>query len=402
MGVKGLMQLIDESASGSFKLTEQKHYFQRLVAIDASTQLYAFLVQVRSMQQGGGPAQYLTNEEGEITSHLQGFFNRAARLLEVGIKPVFVFDGKPPTLKGGELARRRELKDKAEDELKVAEAKLETAEKGSEDHAQAVEDINKAQKRSVKVTREQNDDVKKLLTLMGLPIVNAPCEAEAQCAELCKQAKVWATATEDMDALAFGTPILLRKLTSNKKDEPIIEIHLELVLERLGMTQDQFVDLCILCGCDYCDSIPKIGPKTALKMMQEFGSLEAVLDSLDPTKFQIPENLVKNLDEIRALFKTPDVTSEFPSEFEFNAPQEPELLQFLVEEKGFSEDRVKKVIERLNAVRKKGSQMRLDSFFGAPKSSSTLFKSVSVKAKKGDKRSAAASPSESKKRGKRG
>ena len=75
-----------------------------MIAIDASTQLYQFLVQVRSSGQGGGPAQLLMNEEGEITSHLQGFFTRSARLLENGIKPVFVFDGKPPTMKGGELA----------------------------------------------------------------------------------------------------------------------------------------------------------------------------------------------------------------------------------------------------------------------------------------------------------
>lgn len=359
------------------------------------------------MQQGGGPAQFLMNEEGEITSHLQGFFNRAAKLLEVGIKPVFVFDGKPPTLKGGELARRRELKDKAEDEIKLAEARLETAEKGSDEHNQAVDDINKAQKRSVKVTREQNDDVKKLLTLMGIPVVNAPCEAEAQCAELCKEGKVWATATEDMDALAFGTPILLRKLNSNKKDEPIIEIHINLVLDKLGMTQEQFVDLCILCGCDYCDSIPKIGPKTALKLMQEHGTLEKVLASLDKEKFQIPENLTANLDEIRALFQYPDVERNRTETFEFKPPQEQALLDFLVKEKGFNEERVQRVIERLNAVRKKGSQMRLDSFFGAASGGGAdkPFKSVSAKVAKKDgnkKREGDAAAAGAKKKGRKG
>ena len=329
----------------------------------------------------GGQAQLLMNEEGEITSHIQGFFTRCARLLENGIKPVFVFDGKPPTLKGGELARRREVKEKAEQDLAEAEERKETAEVGTEEHQAAIDDINKAQKRSIKVTKEHNEDIKKLLRLMGIPMVEAPCEAEAQCAELCKGEKVWATGTEDMDALAFGTPILLRKLTVDaKKKEPVIEIHLEKVLgpDGFNMSMDQFIDLCILCGCDYCDPIPKIGPKTALKLIKEHGNLEQVIKSLDRSKYEIPESIEKNLEEIRNLFKSPEVisASEF-EEFTYVAPQEAELLDFLVREKGFNEERVKKVIERLHKTRQGGAQLRLESFFQTSSSSSsqTAFKS---------------------------
>lgn len=207
----------------------------------------------------------LTNEEGDVTSHLQGFFNRTAGLLEAGIKPVYVFDGKPPTLKGGELAKRKERRKEAEEELKEAEQRAkEAADNDKEAEAAALEDINKMEKRTIRVTKEQNEDVKKLLKLMGIPIVEAPCEAEAQCAELCKKGKVWASATEDMDTLTFATPILLRRLTRPESaKESVLEIHHAKILgpDGLNMTQDQFIDLCILCGCDYCDSIKGIGAK---------------------------------------------------------------------------------------------------------------------------------------------
>jgi flap endonuclease-1 len=108
--------------------------------------------------------------------------------------------------------------------------------------------------------QEQNEECRRLLKLMGIPFVIAPCEAEAQCAELCKSGKVFAAGSEDMDTLTFQSPILLRHLTfSEARKMPIIEVHLDSVLAGLEMNMDQFVDLCILLGCDYCDSIKGIG-----------------------------------------------------------------------------------------------------------------------------------------------
>lgn len=132
------------------------------------------------------------------------------------------------------------------------------------------EDMLKFAKRSVRVTKEHNEDCKKLLRLMGVPIIEAPCEAEAQCAAMVRAGKVlhgalcasvtlpqvYATGTEDMDALTLGTPILIRHLTfSEARKIPIKEIYLDKVLAGLGFTMDQFIDLCILLGCDYCDTI---------------------------------------------------------------------------------------------------------------------------------------------------
>ncbi|KAK3409316.1 hypothetical protein EUGRSUZ_J01445 [Eucalyptus grandis] len=119
----------------------------------------------------------LTNEAGEVTSHLQGMFYRTIRLLEAGIKPAYVFDGKPPDLKKQELAKRFLKRAAASEELAVAIA------------SQNKEDMEKLSKRTMKVTQHHNEDCKKLLKLMDLPVVEAPSEAEAQCAALCKAGK---------------------------------------------------------------------------------------------------------------------------------------------------------------------------------------------------------------------
>lgn len=157
----------------------------------------------------------LMNEAGEVTSHIQGMFNRTIKMMTGGIRPVYVFDGKPPNLKGGELAKRLAKRAKAEADLATAR------------EADNGEDIDRQNKRLVKVTRQHNEDCKELLKLMGVPVLTAPCEAEAQCAELAKNGKVYATATEDMDALTFRTPKLLRRLTfsqSSKDKQPILEV----------------------------------------------------------------------------------------------------------------------------------------------------------------------------------
>merc|ERR1712070_1022051 len=139
------------------------------------------------------------------------------------------------------------------------------------------------------VTKEQNEQTKRLLTLMGVPIINAPSEAEATCAALCRDGKVFASATEDADCLTFGTKILIRNLmAAEAQKRQILEVHLSVALEQLNVTMDQFIDFCILSGCDYCDTLKGVGPSTAIKMLMQHGSLEAVLETIEPEK--IPKN----------------------------------------------------------------------------------------------------------------
>ncbi|CAJ1358628.1 unnamed protein product [Effrenium voratum] len=151
------------------------------------------------------------------------------------------------------------------------------------------EAILKSTKATVKVTREQNEETKKLLRLMGVPVVEAPSEAEATCAALCRDGKVFAAATEDADCLTFGTRLLIRNLmAAESQKKQILEVNLALLLEQLNITMDQFIDFCILCGCDYCDTLKGVGPSTAIKLMVQHGTLEKVLEALGPEK--LPAN----------------------------------------------------------------------------------------------------------------
>ncbi|KAK4282670.1 hypothetical protein QN277_014017 [Acacia crassicarpa] len=346
MGIKGLTKLLADNAPKSMKEHKFESYFGRKIAIDASMSIYQFLIVV-----GRSGTEMLTNEAGEVTSHLQGLFSRTIRLLEAGIKPVYVFDGKPPELKRQELAKRFSKRADAGDDL--SEAK-ETGTK---------EDIEKFSKRTVKVTKQHNEDCKRLLRLMGVPVVEAPSEAEAQCAALCKSGKVYAVASEDMDSLTFGASKFLRHLMDpSSKKIPVMEFDVAKILEELNLTMDQFIDLCILSGCDYCDSIRGIGGMTALKLIRQHGSIETILENINKERYQIPDDWPYK--EARQLFKEPLVlTEEEQLDLKWTAPDEDGLITFLVNENGFNADRVTKAIEKIKAAKNKSSQGRLESFF---------------------------------------
>ncbi|KAB8258200.1 flap endonuclease 1 [Aspergillus pseudonomiae] len=349
MGIKHLYQVIAENAPDAVKAGDIKNHFGRKVAIDASMSIYSFLIAVRS------EGQQLMSDTGETTSHLMGMFYRTLRMVDNGIKPLYVFDGAPPKLKSGELAKRTARKAEA------TEAHEEAKETGT------AEDVEKFSRRTVRVTRDHNAECKKLLKLMGIPYIDAPTEAEAQCAVLARAGKVYAAASEDMDTLCFEAPILLRHLTfSEQRKEPILEIHLSRVLEGLDMDRNQFIDLCILLGCDYLEPIPKVGPNTALKLIREFGSLEKVVEHMesDPKKkYVIPEDWPYQ--DARELFLNPDVreASHPDCDFKWEAPDIEGLVEFLVKDKGFNEDRVRNGAARLQKNLKTAQQSRLEGFF---------------------------------------
>ncbi|XP_032524084.2 flap endonuclease 1 [Danaus plexippus] len=344
MGILGLSKLIADIAPMAVKETEIKNYFGRKVAIDASMSLYQFLIAVRS--QGA----QLTSVDGETTSHLMGTFYRTIRLIEDGIKPVYVFDGKPPDMKSHQLNKRAERREEAEKELQKATEAGDTA------------SIDKFNRRLVKVTQQHGAEARQLLKLMGIPVVEAPCEAEAQCAELVKGGKVYAVATEDMDALTFGANVLLRHLTfSEARKMPVQEFHLDQVLRGLELEQTEFIDLCILLGCDYCGSIKGIGPKRAIELIKQHRSIEQVLHNIDTKKYSPPENW--EYENARRLFQQPEVTEAKDVELKWSDPDEEGLVKFLCGDKQFNEDRVRNGAKKLMKARTGTTQGRLDGFF---------------------------------------
>lgn len=169
-------------------------------------------------------------------------------------------------------------------------------------------------------------------------------------------------ASEDMDSLTHQTPLLLRHLTSaESKKLPILEFNYNKVLEGLHLTKDEFIDFCILCGCDYCDSIRGIGAKTALKLIQKYHNIETILKNIDKTKYVVPEPFLYK--ESRLQFSKAEVIPASEIKLTWSQPNVDGIIQFLCKEKGFNEERIKRFMEKLIAARGKACQQRVDNYF---------------------------------------
>lgn len=348
MGILGLSKLLHDKCPSAMKENEMKNYFGRKIAIDASMSIYQFIIAMKGFSEGQGVE--LTNANGEVTSHLNGLFARTIRMCEEGLKPIYVFDGAAPKMKKGTLDDRREKAAEAQKEAEIAKD-------AGDDEA-----MEKFAKRTVRVSREQVEEVKTMLKLMGVPVVQAAGEAEAQCAELVRNKAAWAVATEDMDALTFGSTILLRHLNyGESKGRKIVEIHLDRVLEESGFTMPMFIDLCILLGCDYTSKIPGIGPVKAWEGINQHKTIEGLIASLDKEKHPVPEDF--DWVGARELFNEPAVVPAKDVELQWREPDAEGLRKFLVEDKLFNAERVEKGIARLRAALQQKTQGRIDSFF---------------------------------------
>ncbi|NJE07983.1 flap endonuclease-1 [Thermococcus sp. M39] len=317
----------------------------RKIAIDALNAIYQFLSIIR--QRDGTP---LMDSKGRITSHLSGLFYRTINLMEVGIKPAYVFDGKPPEFKKKELEKRAEAREEAEEKWQEALARGD------------LEEAKKYAQRASRVNEQLIEDAKKLLDLMGIPWVQAPSEGEAQAAYMASKGKVWASASQDYDSLLFGAPRLVRNLTiTGRRKLPGKDVYVEVkpelivleeVLKELKIDREKLIELAILVGTDYNPGgIKGIGPKKAL---------EIVRYSKDPLKkYQKMSDV--DLYAIKEFFLNPPVTDDY--KLVWKMPDEEGILKFLCDEHDFSEERVKNGLERLKKAMKAGKQSTLESWF---------------------------------------
>jgi len=280
MGIKGLTQLIKINSPNAIQTTNLHKLSGKKVAIDASLFMYKMLINMRTTNQA-----YLTSKEGKVVSHITGIFYKTANYLAVNITPIYVFDGKPPQSKCDVIKNRQD---------KVAKAKADM------DNAETQEQKNHLEKQTIRLTKQHVDDIKELLDLMGVSYVQANGEAEAYASEMCRQGLVDYVVTEDMDTLAFGCPRMIRACLdrSIRRPDIISIIDLDEVMKGFSLTYEQFVDLCILCGCDYCSNIPRIGNKTALNLIRKHGSIESIV----PIVKNVPEDYETKYKESRRLF----------------------------------------------------------------------------------------------------
>jgi len=269
MGIKGLTQLIKKTSPESIQHVGLYTMKDKRVAVDTSIFLYKSLMNVRSK------GDYLRNKDGKVISHIQGLYYKTNQYLTFGIIPIYIFDGKPPKEKGDCISKRKQKASECAEKL------------------QQTSDTNEKialEKGSIRIKKEYIDDLKLLFDAMGVSYIHADGEAEAYASELCRLGFVDGVVTEDMDTLSYGCPLLIRGCIdkSIKRPEVCSTFNFERILLDFKMTHDEFIDMCILCGCDYCPTIPKVGPVTAKKIIHKYKTIENYIkhENIDHDEFK--------------------------------------------------------------------------------------------------------------------
>ena len=319
----------------------------KIIAIDAYNAIYQFLASIR-----GPDGLQLSDSEGRITSHLSGLLYRNVNFLSLGIKPVYVFDGKPPSLKTAEIERRKQIKKDAtvKYEKAIAEGNMEDARKYAQQTTSMKDGMVK--------------ESKHLLTLFGIPYIDAPSEGEATAAHLTNTGQAHASASQDFDSILCGAKRLVRNFTnSGRRKIPNRNTYIDIVpeiietqktLDNLELSREELIDVGILIGTDFNpNGFERVGPKTALKMVKQHKRLEDIP--------QIQDQLQEiDFEQIRNIFLNPEVANV--EEIVFDEINYESISNYLVKERSFSEDRVQSTLNRLKKALEKKSQ-NLDQWF---------------------------------------
>lgn len=321
------------------------------VGIDAFLTAFQFLTTMRDRSpQGDGMP--LSDDNGNPVSHLMGFLHRTATLIGHGIKPVYVFDGTSPALKADEMAARRKRRLEAE-----------------AIHKEALEagDFTLAQKMAARIMHyspQMVEETQRLLDLLGVPWVTAAAEGEAQAAVMAAKGQLDVVATQDWDALLYGSPVLIRNMMDDgsKRYGRVVHaesINLQTMLAENDLSREQLVDLAIMIGTDYHPGIKGIGPKTGLKLIKQHGTIEAVCEAKAK---EVPDRL----DEIRQIFLDHPSVEVADEDLEQGQVDRKGLVQFLQVERQFSQRRMDQAFEKLKEGGKlrEGGQTSLFSFDG--------------------------------------
>ena len=310
----------------------------KIVALDAANVIYQFLSSIR--QADGTP---LMDHNGKVTSHFSGILYRTTSLIEKGIKPFYVFDGKSNVLKKGTQVKRSEFRKESHEKWKIA------LDEGR------IEDARKYAVRSSRMSTEVVEGSKILLELMGIPYIQAKGEGEAQASYMVEKGDAWCVGSQDYDCILFGATRTVKNLTITGGRANLELILLKKVLENLNISREQLVDLAILVGTDFNDGINGIGAKKGLNLIKKYGNVFKVLDHLN-VELEVDPQL------LRDIFLKHEFISDY--ELKWGNPDRDGVIEFLAGDHDFSEDRVVTAIDKLYKLQKiDNSQSSLEKWF---------------------------------------
>jgi flap endonuclease-1 len=312
------------------------------IAVDAFNTIYQFLSTIR--QPDGTPLQ---DKKGNITSHLSGLFYRNINLMKYGFKLIYVFDGKTPRLKKTTNEKRKEQKDIAFEKYQKAKKQQDT------------ESMKKYSQQLSSLDEQKIQESKELLEAMGICVIQAPGEGEAQAAYLAKHKDIYCVASQDYDSLLFGAPTLVQNLTLARKRKTASgyvsvnpeKLQLQRVLNNLQINHEQLICLGILAGTDYNPGgVKGIGPKRALDLVRQKKAPALIFKDIP--------NLNFNWQEVFSLFKNPDIKEISEQEIKFLKINQDKIRKILLD-RDFSEDRIDSALEKLNKAKDEQKQQTL-------------------------------------------
>lgn len=316
MGIKGLNNIIKRYSPDSITINPISSYKGSKIAVDCSILIYKF--------------RYFSNIDN---SHIIGFINRIKYYIGNDILPVFIFDGLPIEEKQSTIQKRKNQKHRLYEKIE----KLRDIVPEDNNHLNSINlEIEKISSQIIKIKKEHIDDIKLLLNYCGIPWFLAPNDAEKFCAFLQINNLVDYTVSDDSDALTFGCERVLKTNIS----KGITELNLAKMLGDFNMSYDTFVDFCILSGCDYCESISKIGPITSYNLLSKHKNLEETF-----SKHLFKED-VNDYIKIRNIFKNFDYEMPLESEIVLKKSDKIELMNFL-KNRSIKEINYKKLIKFL-------------------------------------------------------
>jgi len=321
---------------------------RKTIAVDAFNAIYQFLTTIRQLD--GTP---LKDSKGNVTSHLSGLFYRNIKLILEGIKLIYVFDGEAPKLKGKTKEKRMEAK-------KLAKEKYEKAVEEED-----IKAMGKYARSEVYLDEKKIKESKELLSAMGIAVVQAPGEGEAQASYMSTHDGIYAVASQDYDCLMFKAPLLIQNLSMSRRRKiysgykeifPQI-IELAEVLKELKINQEQLICLGILCGTDYNPGgVKGLGPKKSLKLVQEYKTREKIFKAVeDNEKLELDFDYKIIYEEIENPNIDKKVEIKFP---EINRDK----IKKILTKYEFSEARVDNQFKKLDELKKAKAQQTLFTF----------------------------------------
>ena len=268
MGINGLNKFLMTCSQGGISEQNLAKYKEHTFAIDTSIFLYKFMY------------------SGKF---IDSFIQQIKKLRKFSITPIYIFDGAPPKEKQDTIEDRKIAREKILNKIESITEQLSDINITEEDKKKLEKDKNIVEKRLITITRQDVINLKRTFDILGVKYIQANCEADLICCHLYKSGRVQGCISNDMDFLPSGCGLLLRNYNNSNI---ISEYNLKKILESLQISYDQFVDFCILCGCDYTIKIPKMGPKTSYNYIKKHNTIEEIIQNYcgEGKKFELPND----------------------------------------------------------------------------------------------------------------